>query len=320
MTTVIIFKMKKIFSYVVLAVAFFMAAACSKSVEEAGKEEYIEVSFTIQADNIATRAISDGTKADRLYYVIFKGNEAGTKTTVEDTLKNITFPYQLTLRLAKGNTYTGFFFAQNQELQPYIINTADGCSAILTADYSKMATGDDRADAFYAYHNFAVYAGHSEEVTLKRAVAQVNLGTIAYEDFNATAASPLDVVQVNFWDIPTRVQLRDGSVLSTTEYHQSFRPVDSPMSDEVLTVNDEEYTWLAMNYMLAPSAGTEIVKAQYYLVAENNVPITGTGASNFPVRMNYRTNILGQILTGDIEFTIVIDEDFNTPDYVVDAN
>ena len=310
--------MKKLYSYLFLAVAFVLAAACSKPEQDAfDAAEMVDVNFTIQAENVATRAISDGTKADQLYYVIFKGDEAGTKTTVEATLDNVTFPYTLTLRLAKGNDYTAFFFAQNTELQAYTITTADGCSAILEADYSKMATDDDDADAFYNYHEFSVTGTISENVTLYRAVAQVNVGTLDFTEFNATASSPIANVVTRFEDLATKVQLLDGTVLESTDAFTTFIPVDTPMAEESLTVSETEYEWVSMNYVLAPKAANALINAQYILNAQDQSQVTTISVSNVPVQMNYRTNILGQLLTGEVEFNIVIDENFNTPDFVV---
>ena len=310
--------MKKLYSYLLLTVAFVLVAACSKPEPDAFMaEEMAEVNFTIMAENIATRAISDGTKADQLYYVIFKGDEDGTKTTVEGTLNNITFPYKLSLRLAKGNTYKAFFFAQNTTLQAYTVTTATGYSAILEADYTKMATGDDNVDAFYNYHDFSVTGTISESVTLYRAVAQVNVGAQDFSEFNATASSPIDKVVTVFKDLPTKVQLLDGTVLASTDATTAFGAVDTPMSDETLVVGETTYQWVAMNYVLAPKPASALIDATYYLTAENQSTVATVAVSNVPIQMNYRTNILGQLLTGNVEFNIVIDENFNTPDFVV---
>ena len=42
--------------------------------------------------------------------------------------------------------------------------------------------------------------------------------------------------------------------------------------------------------------------------------------TNVPIRKNYRTNILGDLLTTGATFNIVVDERFEVPDYIVYPN
>ena len=312
--------MKRIYSLIAVVAVIVLAASCQKSEQPAAfqGEEFVEVSFTIEATDVLTKTISDGKQADQLYYVVFKSD--GSKTTMEATLNNITFPYNLQLKLAQGFTYKLFFFAQNTALQAYTVTTADGNSAILEADYSKVATGDEAADCFYAYKDITVNAGLNETVTLYRAVAQVNVGTTDFTEFAATAISDLSTVTVAYTDIPKKVQLLDGSVLETTGTTANvvFSAATCPMSDpDVLTVGTDTYKYLSMNYVLAPKPASTLFDAVYTFSAANQSVITTVSVPNVPVQMNHRTNILGQVLTGSVVFNIVIDETFDDPDYAV---
>ena len=308
--------MKKIFSSLIFAALLLLPAACNKS--QPVQEEECTLNFRIEAGETAVKAISDGLQANQLYYVVFKTDAAGTKTSVEGTVSSITFPYNLSLKLANGFSYKVFFFAQNTALQAYTVTTANGYSAILEADYSKIATGDEAADAFYAYKDIAVNGTLNETVTLKRAVAQVNVGTNDYDAFTATAPSTLSQVIVSYSDIPSKVQLLAGTVLATTGTTATvdFAAAASPMTDpSVLTVGTDTYKYLSMNYVLAPAATSALFDATYVFKVADGTQIVSAGVSNVPVRMNHRTNILGQILTGDAVFNIVIEQNFDTPDY-----
>ena len=311
--------MKKIFSVIALAALLAGAASCNKAAEAPGAEQ--EVAFRIEAGSALTKAISDGLQTNQLYYVVFKQDAAGTKTTVEATVSNITFPYNLSLKLAKGFSYKVFFFAQNTALQAYTITTANGYSAILEADYSKIATGSEAADAFYAYKDISVSGALNETVTLRRAVAQVNVGCDDYSEFAATAPSALGTVTVSYKDIPSKVQLFDGSVLATTgvEANVNFAAVASPMTDpDILTVGSATYKYLSMNYVLAPrGADNYLFDASYTFKTADETVVSSFNVPNVPVQMNHRTNILGQILTGTAQFNIVIDPDFFDPDFQV---
>lgn len=305
---------------IAVVAVILLAASCKKTEQPAAfqGEEFVEVSFTIDATDVLTKTISDGKQADQLYYVVFKSD--GSKTTMEATLNNITFPYSLQLKLAQGFSYKVFFFAQNTALQAYTVTTADGNSAILEADYSKIATGDEAADCFYAYKDVNVTGPMTGTVTLYRAVAQVNVGTTDFTEFAATALSDLSTVTVSYADIPKKVQLLDGSVLETTGTTANvvFSAATCPMSDpEVLTVGTDTYKYLSMNYVLAPKPASTLFDAVYTFSAANQSVITTVSVPNVPVQMNHRTNILGQVLTGSVVFNIVIDETFDDPDYAV---
>lgn len=308
--------MKKVFYFLTLAAVLAFTAACNK-IDTV--EEECTLSFKIEApDASVVKSISDGLQADHLYYVVFKTDAAGTKTNVEDTLCNVTFPYSLTLKLAKGFSYKVFFFAQNTALQAYTVTTANGYSAILEADYSKILTGDEAADAFFAYKDITVNGSISATVTLKRAVAQINLGISDYDIFTETAPSPLSKVIVSYKDIPSKVQLLDGSVIATTGTSAAvaFPEANSPMTDpSVLVVGTDSYKYLSMNYILAPKPSTTLFDATYVFKAASGSEIASVVVSNVPAQMNHRTNILGQILTGSAVFNIVIDETFDTPDH-----
>lgn len=307
--------MKKIFSSLIFAALMLLPASCNKSEPV---QEDCTLNFRLEAGEAAVKAISDGAKANQLYYVVFKTDAAGTKTSVEGTLSSISFPYNLTLKLAKGFSYKVFFFAQNTALQAYTITTANGYSAILEADYSKIATGDEAADAFYAYKDITVNGNLNETVTLKRAVAQVNVGANDYDAFTATAPSTLSKVIVSYTDIPSKVQLLNGNVLATTgtSVAVNFPTANSPMTDpSTLIVGSNTYKYLSMNYVLAPKSTSALFDATYIFKAADNTLITSASVPNVPIQMNHRTNILGQILTGNAIFNIVIDQTFDTPDY-----
>lgn len=84
----------------------------------------------------------------------------------------------------------------------------------------------------------------------------------------------------------------------------------------------EAYNWLSMNYILVADANETDVdndgtlgddratleSLQFTFVPENGNPIEfKEGLNSVPVQRNWRTNILGKILTGDIQFNITID-------------
>ena len=108
----------------------------------------------------------------------------------------------------------------------------------------------------------------------------------------------------------------DGTVgNATTEITYALNAIPS----ETLKVdtdgdgNKESYKWLSMSYILPADATTGYAKTTLDNVSFVFKPTAGNeirfnqGLNNVPVQRNWRTNILGKLLTGDITFNIIID-------------
>ena len=72
-----------------------------------------------------------------------------------------------------------------------------------------------------------------------------------------------------------------------------------------------------MNYFLADRESSQnvTVGARFRSSVKGTTDVT-IGIPNVPVQRNYRTNIIGNILTEQVVFNIVIDPNFKTPDHV----
>ena len=73
-----------------------------------------------------------------------------------------------------------------------------------------------------------------------------------------------------------------------------------------------------MNYFLAEAGSSQNVDvvARFESSSTGAVPVE-ISVPHVPVRRNYRTNIIGNILTEQAVFNIIIDPNFKTPDYIV---
>lgn len=77
---------------------------------------------------------------------------------------------------------------------------------------------------------------------------------------------------------------------------------------EKLSVKGVEYDYLAMNYVFAPAEGTVCdLTAEFSL--KNMAPISLSSPAT-PLKRNYRTNILGKLLTSTADFIVVVDPAF----------
>lgn len=312
---------KKLFLGMFAAAGMLFATSCSNDeldVVQSGDEAQVTFSLGLEG-GIATRAISDGKSADVLMYAVFdeEGNRINTIQKVSRT--GVTFPTTENITLAKGQTYKVAFWAQDEDCEAYTVSD-DMKVTVNYANDKNKGNNDETRDAFFKTVEFTVTGSTSIDVELKRPFAQINVG-VTEADWDAAVASGITVAQssVVIKNAATELNLLDGTVSGETEV--SYELANIPSEPAILQVDTdgngikEDYKWLSMSYILPSAAPTGYEKAALenvaFVFASNGEPIEfNQGLNNVPVQRNWRTNIVGKILTGDITFNIVIDEEF----------
>lgn len=302
---------KKLFLGVFAAAGILLATSCQKDELDAvqtGNEA--TVSFTLGVEGeVQTRAISDGLTANRLVYAVF--DEEGNRiTTIAKVDKDANFPTTENITLAKGQTYKVAFWAQNSATSAYVLDD----DMNLTIDYTNSANNDENRDAFFKTETFTVTGNAQINVVLKRPFAQINVG-VTKADWDAAVASGIEIAtsKVVIKNAFTNMDLIDGSVSGETEVVYDFGATPKS-SNEVLKVDldkdgtAEEYHYLSMSYILvdAQKSTLQDLDFTFHPISGNDI-VFGEGLNNVPVQRNWRTNIIGQILTGNIDFNISID-------------
>lgn len=303
-----------------------LATSCSKDeLETAQSGNEAQVTFSLGLEGrIATRAISDGESADKLVYAVF--NENGNRiTNIEQvTRKNVEFPTTETLTLAKGQTYKVAFWAQDADCEAYTIDD----NMNVTVSYDNATNNDETRDAFFKTETFTVTGSTSIDVELKRPFAQINVG-VEETDWTAAVASGITIQNssVTIQNAATKINLVTGAVSEPTKVTYSLATI--PVEDLKVDVNGDKnigdgeiYKWLSMSYILvndesengAAKATLEGLKFTFSPNSDNEI-ILEDGLNSIPVQRNWRTNILGKLLTGDITFTIKIDPNYED-DYI----
>lgn len=302
---------KKLFLGVFAAAGILLATSCQNDELDAvqtGNEA--TVSFTLGVEGgVQTRAISDGQTANRLVYAVF--DEEGNRiTTIAKVDKNANFPTTENITLAKGQTYKVAFWAQNSATSAYVLDD----DMNLTIDYTNSANNDEKRDAFFKTETFTVTGNAQIDVVLKRPFAQINLG-VTDTDWDAAVASGIEIAtsKVVIKNAFTNMDLIDGSVSGETEVVYDFGATPKS-SNEVLKVDldedgtAEEYHYLSMSYILVDAQKSTLQDLDFtFHPTSGNDIVFDEGLNNVPVQRNWRTNIIGQILTGNIDFNISID-------------
>lgn len=304
--------MKKANLFAVVLLCAAVLASCSKSEEPTPViEEMINVTFSLSAENaIQTRAISDGTGADCLMFGVF--DDEGTIILPKAVKNNVTgltstAGHSMTISLAKGHTYQVAFWAQDADCTVYTVSD----DMKVSIDYTGI-NNDEARDAFFATTEpFTVDRSTTISVTLKRPLAQVNVGAFPF-DYEQAQHLGVDITRssATVKGIANVLNLYDGTVSGETEVSYSLSTI--PAEDLLVDVDEdktpETYVWLSMSYILADKASTTHTMSFAFADANgNNVTTFGDGLGAVPIQRNYRTNIVGQILTGAISFNIKID-------------
>ena len=306
--------MKNIFR-IVMAVAILFTASCAKediSSTIGGGE--VEVTFTANLAGISTRAIADGTTVDRVYVAIF---DATSKAYLNELTLPEGYPVSngqasMTVVLLKDKKYDLVFWAQKDGTGAY---TLDLANRKVKANYDAPANNEAR-DAFFRIDNNWVAGVGSTTFELRRPFAQINAGNsdadVKYAKANGSVISQSSMTVIT--EIYDTLDLTDGSLTGnevSAEFtlaaipSQTIAGTVDPTHDATLNAS-AEYNYLAMNYLLVNDRqlvdlvfnytdGTTTFERKYFQV---------------PVQRNYRTNILGQLISSPMEFNVIIVPDF----------
>lgn len=309
---------KLLYAFAAVATLLF-AASCAQERLEAPAGDTVKATFSIALpDAVGTKAISDGTNADKLLFRAYDENGQlleGLNQTVDVNGKTAT----VEVDLVKDLSYQFVFWAQAGEDKYSIAN--DGTITIVPGSMMN----DGSWDAFYWHEpTFQVTGAFVKDITLTRPFAQLNVGA-PDGDFSSAQASGIATdaasLKTNYKvKVPNKINLLDGTVSGEAEV--TFDSASHPA--EKLIVSGTEYDWAAMVYVLA---GTEKSTQDVTLeLATTQTPTGGTATPktftreipNVPLQRNYRTNILGRIFTVGGTFNITVDEAFQKVDDYAD--
>lgn len=305
-----------------------LATSCSsEELIEQTSGDVATVSFAVNTEGAsATRAISDGTGATQLYYAVYDANgklleEISQKNGVTGCSDLTTANgHKITLSLVKGQEYTVAFWAQNPTA-PYNVDIADNNRFNINMNYgnanSQELNNNEKRDAFFGTEVFTVMGNAAKTVTLKRPFAQINVGT---SDKLAAVNAGFDVDQMTskvvIKQAATTLDVITGDVSGQADvtYTEAARPT------EVLSVAQSDYTWLSMSYVLpSEKENSTTVSADFEFAAGGKTITLSDGLQNIPIQRNYRTNIIGNLLTKQVDFKVVVDKNFENPNHVVEV-
>ena len=329
--------MKNLFRSLLAAAVLFGAAACatedvSNSVVVSG--ETVTVTFTANLGQLGTRTatIGNASHVNRVYLGVYEHNNPNNYLNeltddegyqvVYDTTEGVG-KASFSVVLLKDKVYDLVFWAQKADVDCYEM---DWANRKLNIDYTNVASQAEERDAFFLVENDykAGDAAETTTFTLKRPFAQLNAGLSADEvtnlknngviikdeatgeDFTAQFLSKAVVSNV----ATTLLLGQDNEGLVANPEDVTFLAASWP-AEALVLADQTAYTYVSMNYLLVNEQ--QLVEVAYEFT-DNEGTTYNRDYSAVPVQRNFRTNIVGALLSSPIDFNVVIDPGFTTPD------
>ena len=328
--------MKKLYYSLFAAAAMLLATSCSQE-EDFGQPSNVGLTtFSVSLDGTAgSRTAGDGQTVNKLYYAVYDGETTQVLYPTSGnygTAEKVNGGWTLELPLMKSETYDILFWAQKDGSNAY---TFDKLTDI-NVEYDDVLSNKEDRDAFFNALDDFKASGSEHTVVLRRPFAQLNIATTIkdWEDAKAVTKTdkPVTASAVKVSSLATNFNVLTGAATATTPVTVEFKA--NELIDETISIkrageeNPSEYKLLAMNYLLpvvtkAPNGvgnyqestldtDKDVVEVEFTLYKGENgaEQIINVKVPSTPVQRNYRTNIIGDLLTGE-GFDIIIDEDFD---------
>ena len=302
--------MKKLFYSLLTIAAAMVVSSCQKEIEQGPVVDgsTVNASFSINLGT-ATKAFADGTSVDQLYAGIYEIGANDAYTWVAD---NADAPVAISAgaatvtfngKIALGKSYKVVFWAQ-KEGAPYAIDWAKSATTgpAVTATATGAANDETRDAVFGAYETGTVTGSidlTGSPVTLKRPFAQVNvLVPVAnFADANAAVTSSMTVAQA-----PTVLNLATKATSDPADWTFSTAAI----AEGAFGSYSSTHKYVAMNYVLVDQSAAGAQYDVTFSMTAGTQVASDKQVKNAPLKVNGRTNIVGNVFAEDFNITIPI--------------
>ena len=309
--------MKKILLFASALAGLFLAASCQQENLEPVRSN--TVTITVEAPGaLNTKAIADGTNVNEVHYAVYKTNSneehaievADSEPLAQGCVEMANKRATINFDLLQDQNFTVIFWAQVKGAGHYTLND------LRTIEVNSTVLGNDETRAaFYAKYAFDTYEHKNHTVTLKRPFAQLNLLT------TTESLTPVQPGQTNGYEISVEesevVVLGLSKTFNTVtglapagddEFTFTTNATPAKQGQKTLTVNGKAYHYVSMNYFFVPQ-DEKLVDIKYALTTDKgNIKHEIVAV---PVKENYRTNVIGNLLTKETKFEIIVDAEFD---------
>ena len=296
---------KLIFSAAVLASAFF-AASCQQEMLDP-QAEGTTVTYTVEVpDAIATKATGDGFT---LHYEVYRQGDLSNLDA--DPI------YEGTKVFSGGKADVQLEFVKDQEFKVlFWAQQTTGAQAYNITDLRKVSlktlVANDLTAEVFAGNDHVVdcKSDKNGNVVLVRPVAQLNIATTAESFILGTTGSTVATVVPYQSEVVVNGLYDTYNVATGTAGTKASRTYAGP-TDDTQNVPGTDfkngYKLMATNYLgFIPQAGDN-VEVTFTISTKKDGNIEHT-VSNVPVKANYQTNILGNLISATADYQVTLEE------------
>ena len=310
---------KLIYCALALAAGLFASSCQQENLEPVAQGN--TVTYTVEIPDVTTKAIGDGSQVNQLVYAVYRikdiqTDEQEAKEAIEDP--NVCqFVYQKTqnvagktstivpLELINNQRYIVLFWAQNTNAWFNVEDHNLGSSNI--AYPSDYQPNNDKYDAFTNVDYIELNSAPSKNITLTRPFGQLNIATNRPSTFNAEVNKTK--VSVMGLAHSYNVATKKGSVtVDTPVAFAEAAPLKDAQGDYLPFGNYSRY--ISMNYVFVEDGPANV--AVTYDIETTHGKVSNT-INSVPVKKNYKTNIVGSLLTSNVDYNVTLEKEWGTP-------
>lgn len=317
---------KLIYCALALAAGLFATSCMQENLEPV--QEGNTVTFTVEIPEVATKADAVGDKAnminDLVYAVYVTEAESlkmaqddwdGTKTKLLYAFNSESKRFEngtdvISLELLNNQNHIVLLWAQNADT--WVKEKGSAINLRNITYPSDMKLNEEIADKYAAFYAVKFIPRtervNNGKIELTRPFAQINIATADPGKYDVKVEKTVVTVNGagNAFDV-AKEQAADNTV-ATYEW------TGKVYTDKFTVAGNDYDHYIAMNYVFANDA----VEVSYTIDTDYGKGINNT-ISNVPVKKNYRTNIVGNLLTSDVSYDIVLDKEWGQPELAPDA-
>ena len=278
--------------------------ACSKDEVAQSVAEKSTVTFSVATPELSTRAHGDGESATALAYAVYNRADKALLFQGTKTMTNLTATVEIPF--VNGMTYDVLFWAAAPE-SPYTVDW--DAKTVGYTDAAALDSNSEKYDAFYYFLTGdelpEITGPVTKTVELKRPFAQLNIKT---NDAKEAAQSGVEVKNV-------KVVVKNGysSFDLAAGAGKDKNDVSFDFAAKQENANAEGVQLLAVNYLF--TGGEKSLVDVEFTYTDVNGKVAAAGEvmefAAVPVQRNYRTNIVGSLLTSEGKFNVEIKPGFD---------
>ena len=294
--------MKKYFLSIVALAGMLFATSCQESLVEPQVDG--PTTFTVQVpDAMGTKAIGDKENVNHLFVAVYTNVKTDLQPLVYKTVKveEGTGRFDVSFDLIKGQTYDLIFWAQTENA--YVASGAP--YDLRSIDMNRNFPNNEKGAAFFHFENNFKVDGVNATITLRRPFAQLNLRTTAAGLVTDANTQPMTLYtsKISVTNVATKFNTVSG--MGEDADIIEFDAANVPQED--VTVDNVLYKYVSMNYLPVVGDDRALVDVTAEIVLAEG-PVIKHSFTNIPLQENYRTNIMGNLISGTTDFEVIIND------------